>query len=116
TVPRGDATATAALPLLLANLGIGQPWARAQTVGAIGILAPVASTETIAALLDASKKETAEDIKPLYLQALRSLTGVEGEDLSLFEAWLAKQQAAPPLAPPPEKTSEPKPESPKPKG
>ena len=117
TVPRGDATASAALPLLVANLAAVHPWVRAQTIGAIGTTAPAGSTDAVAALLDAAKKETTADLKPLYLQALRDLTGVTGDDLSAFEAWLAKQQtAAPTPTPAPAKTAEPEPESPKPKG
>jgi HEAT repeat protein len=117
TIPRGDATASAALPLLVANLAAVHPWVRAQTIGALGTTAPAGSTDAVAALLDAVKKETTADLKPLYLQALRDLTGVTGDDLSAFEAWLAKQQTAPPPQAPAEKPPENRPEqAPRPKG
>jgi len=93
TLKREDAEAAKVLPILIENLAMQHLWARAQTVGAIGLLAPAGSTQAVGAVLGAFKAETAEDLKPIYLNALEQITGVKGEDVSVYEAWQAKQAA-----------------------
>jgi len=107
TLKREDAGAAKVLPILIENLAMKNLWARAQAIGAIGLLAPAGSTRAVGAVLNAFKAETADDLKPIYLNALEQITGVKGEDISIYEAWQAKQHTAPaeqapkPPAPPP---------------
>jgi hypothetical protein len=114
TLKREDAGAAKALSILIENLAMKNLWARAQTVGAIGLLAPAGSVQTVAAVLKAFKAETSEDIKPIYLNTLKQITGVEGEDIGVYEAWQAKQAAPSKPEPKPAETGEPKAPSPTP--
>jgi hypothetical protein len=107
TLKREDADTAKVLPILIENLAMKNLWARAQTVGAIGFLAPAGSTQTVGAVLEAFKAETAEDLKPIYLKALEQITGVKGEDISVYEAWQAKEAAPEKGEPKTGKTGEP---------
>jgi len=115
TLKRENAEAAKVLPILVENLAMKNLWARAQTVGAIGLLAPTGSTQAVGAVLGAFKAETAEDLKPIYLNALEQITGVKGEDISVYEAWQAKQAAPEKTEPKAGKTDEPKEPKPAPK-
>ena len=107
TLKREDADTAKVLPILIENLAMKNLWARAQTVGAIGFLAPAGSTQAVGALLGAFKAETTEDLKPAYLNALERITGVKGEDISVYEAWQAKEAAPEKGEPKTGKTGEP---------
>ena len=107
TLKREDADTAEVLPILIENLAMKNLWARAQTVGAIGFLAPAGSTQAVGALLGAFKAETTEDLKPAYLNALERITGVKGEDISVYEAWQAKEAAPEKGEPKTGKTGEP---------
>jgi len=115
TLKREDAGAAKVLPILIENLAMKNLWARAQTIGAIGLLAPAGSTQAVGAVLDAFKAETAEDLKPIYLNALEKITGVKGEDISVYEAWQAKEAAPEKGEPKAGETGEPKEPKPAPK-
>ncbi|MCX5648840.1 MAG: HEAT repeat domain-containing protein [Planctomycetota bacterium] len=115
TLKREDAGAAKVLPILIENLAMKNLWARAQTVGAIGLLAPAGSTQAVGAVLGAFKAETAGDLKPIYLNALEQITGVKGEDVSVYEAWQVKQAAPEKGEPKPGETGEPKEPKPAPK-
>jgi len=111
TVPKGDPQAATLLPLLLENLGARHPWVRAQTAGAIGLLAPSGSTSAVAALLAAHGKETQDAVKPIYLNALQTVTGLQDTDTAAYETWLQQHGGSvKPEEPPPEKgeSSQPK--------
>ena len=115
TLKREDAGAAKVLLFLIENLAMKNLWARAQTIGAIGLLAPAGSTQAVGALLDAFKAETAEDLKPVYLNALEQITGVKGTDISIYEAWQAKEAAPEKTEPKAGETGEPKEPKPTPK-
>ena len=115
TLKREDAGAVQVLPILIENLAMKNLWARAQTIGAIGILAPTGSTQAVGTVLDAFKAETAEDLKPIYLKALEKITGVKSEDVSVYEAWQAKEAAPGKIESKTGKTDEPKEPKPAPK-
>jgi len=115
TLTREAAEAAKVLPILIENLAMENLWARAQTVGAIGLLAPAGSTLAVGAVLDAFKAETTEELKPIYLNALEQLTGVKGEDVSVYEAWQAKEAAPEKTEPKAGETGEPKEPKPAPK-
>jgi len=121
TVTREHAQASAMVPLLLENLTMKEPWARAQTVGAVGALAPSGSTPVVAALVQACKKDTEpppvgsglRQLKPIYLNALRGITGLEGKEVGFYEAWLQKHAPEAIEEPEPKKSKEPAPKVPK---
>lgn len=121
TVKREDAVARDAVPLLRDSMQIEHPWVRANTLLALGALAPPNSAATVRTVLDALKKETQENLKPTYLAVLKQITGIEAKETGPYEEWLKKQPAdekPPPAKPPTDEKPPPKPpdEKPKPKG
>ena len=93
TIKKDDPKAAQLLPLLLGNLTADHPWARVNTASSIAALAPAGSVPAVRALIDAYKAEQEERVKPVYLDAMKQITGVDGKDLAEFEAWLKKQPA-----------------------
>jgi hypothetical protein len=90
---------------------------RANTLLALGALAPPNSAADVRAVLDALKKETQEGLKPTYLAVLKQVTGIDAKEAGPYEEWLKKQPAdeKPPPAKPPadEKPKTPADEKPK---
>jgi len=113
TLKREDAGAAKVLPILIENLAMKNLWARAQTVGAVGALAPSGSTSIAAALIQACKKDSEPQLEPIYLNALRKITGLEGEDVGFYELWLRKHAPEAIEEPQPKRSKEPAPKAPK---
>jgi len=113
TITREDAQASAMVLLLLENLTMKEPWARAQTVGAVGALGPSGSTFIAAALIQACKKDSEPQLEPIYLNALQGITGLEGKNVGFYEAWLRKHAPEAIEEPQPKRSKEPALKAPK---
>jgi HEAT repeat protein len=115
TVKKGDPSTDALMPMLLENIKTTNAWARLNAVSAIVALSPPGATAGVRALIAAWKAEKEERLRPFYINAMKTITGVEGRDPGPYEDWLRKQpaEAAPAPAPaapsPPAPAPEPKP-------
>jgi len=112
TMPRSDPQVAEILPLMLENVKSTAPWTRMNTASALGALAPLGSVPAAQTLIDACKAEKEERLKPLYLSALKTLTGVEAGDTGPYEEWLKNPKTPPPPPTPP--APAPKPATPTP--
>jgi len=112
TIKKDDPRAAAVLPILVENTKSTNAWTRANTVSALAALSPAGSVPSAKALVDGYKAEKEERLRPLYLAALRALTGVEAKDLGPYEEWLKKPTPTPA---PKAETPAPKAETPAPK-
>ncbi|MBE3071098.1 MAG: HEAT repeat domain-containing protein, partial [Planctomycetes bacterium] len=100
TVKRDDPQAAATLPLLIANLGLKNAWARLNSMATLAAMAPKESPEAARAILEACKAEPEDRLKPAYIEALKTVTGVEAAEIGPFEEWVKKHPAAAPAAAP----------------
>jgi len=91
---RGDAGAQAVLPALCDALDAELPWTRTNAASALAQLAPKDSVPVVRALAAAHEKESDDRLKQLYRAAMTQLTGVEGDSLVPYQAWLKKHGGA----------------------
>jgi hypothetical protein len=112
TLKREDLRAATVIPILIEDLKSANAWTRLQMVSGLANLAPLGSVPAAKALVEGYKAEKEERLRPIYLAALKALTGVEAKDLAPYEAWM--QNPTTPPAPKPE-TPAPKAETPAPK-
>lgn len=113
TTKRGDPPAATLLPPLLENLTSPNAWTRVNTVLGVAALAPAGSSQAVAALLPAAKEEKEARVQPAFIEALKTITGIDSKELGPFEDWLKKNPYVAPEKPPalPEKPEKP-PETP----
>jgi len=97
TVKRDDPRAAAILPLAVEDLKSTNAWTRMNMVSALANLSPLGSVPSAKILIDGYKAEKEERLRPVYLAALKVVTGVEAKDLAPYEEWLKKP--TPPPAP-----------------
>jgi len=100
TAKKDDPQAAALLPLLADCLQVANPWARAQAANALATLAPKNSVQAVSALVTAYGIEQELALRPVYLKALKEITGLDASDIGPYEDWLKKQSGAPPAKPP----------------
>jgi hypothetical protein len=112
TVKRDDPRAAAILPLAIEDLKSTNAWTRMNMVSALANLSPLGSVPSAKILIDGYKAEKEERLRPIYLAALKLITGVEAKDLAPYEAWM-KNPTTPPA--PKAETPAPKVETPAPK-
>jgi hypothetical protein len=98
TLKPDDALAATVLPLLARNLRADNVWTRANVVTALGAAAPAARAPAVAAALVAACKDEKEPgLVPVYLAALKNLTGKESATLAPYEEWVKQHPAKEPL-------------------
>jgi hypothetical protein len=101
TLKKEDPQAAQVLPLLLENLKSPNAWTRMNTAGAIAMLSPAGSVASAAALAAAYAAEKEQGLQPLYLQALKAITGIDSKEVGPYQEWLKRQGVVPaPGAPP----------------
>jgi len=91
TLQRGEENVQAILPTLLKVLSADMPWARTNAASAIANLAPKGSAPAARALVEAHQKESEDRIKPVYLAALKEVTGVDADKIEPYQAWLKEK-------------------------
>jgi HEAT repeat protein len=99
TLKRGDPLVPTLVPLLVENLKSSNTWTRLTSTGALAALAPTGSSSAAAALVAAYKAEKEKPMLNVYLQVLRTVTGVASDDIGKYEEWV--KQHPPDLTPPP---------------
>ena len=109
TAKKDDPQAATLLPLLADCLQVASPWTRAQAANALATLAPKNSAQAAAALVAAYAIEQELPLRPVYLKAVKEITGLDASDIAPYDDWLKKQPGAPPAKAPeaPAKASEP---------
>jgi len=100
TAKRDDPQVATLLPLLADSLQVANPWSRAQAANALAALAPKNSVLAVSALLMAYSIEQEQALKPVYLKALKEITGLDASDIAPYDDWLKKQPGAPPAKAP----------------
>ena len=104
TLKKDDPRAAAVLPLLVENVKSANAWARMNTASALAALSPAGAVPSARALVDAYIAEKEERLRPLYLAALRVITGVEAKVIGPYEEWL-KNPTTPAPAPAPKEAA-----------
>jgi len=92
------------LPAVTENLGVDAPWPRANAALALKALAPKGSVPASIGLVQAYWKETQANLKPAYLDALKTITGVDAKDIKPYEDWVRKQPGGDKLGAMPKET------------
>jgi hypothetical protein len=101
TVKKDDAQANQVLPLLLSNARSANAWTRSNSINAAMVVAPAGSPLVAATLIVAYKEETEQGLRPMYLQALKILTGVDAADIGAYEQWSKQHPSPQPVPEPP---------------